>query len=284
MRTRLMRTRVLAIVALGAIAASTAEAQTSTARRTRSSTRIPVSKEPVVPDSVRRDSTPTPAPAAAPAPAPEPAPTVTMRDSTVYPPAPSPAIPRWRYGNGFYIGVGGGAGVPTGAIRNAYNTGFAVQVPIGWDAAYSPFGFRLNLGYTRLDSRSSFRNGATAFPAFLPVQDPQIYSAIADAKLRIPFTRSWFGPSSGLYAVAGGGLNHFRHYNTTFGLSNPEFTNSSTTPSSSETMTRLALNAGGGVGWAFRTTEVFLESRYVTTYMPNERASYVPVILGVNFY
>jgi hypothetical protein len=113
------------------------------------------------------------------------------------------------------------------------------------------------------------------------VEDPQIYSAIADAKLRIPFTRSWFGPSSGLYAVAGGGLNHFRHYNTTFALSNPQFTDPNST---SESMTRLALNAGGGIGWAFRATEVFLESRYVTAFMPNQRASYVPIILGVNFY
>ena len=44
------------------------------------------------------------------------------------------------------------------------------------------------------------------------------------------------------------------------------------------------LNAGGGVSWAFRPGEVFLESRYVTTYMPSERASYVPIILGVNVY
>jgi hypothetical protein len=277
MRTRLMRTRVLAIVALGAVMATTAEAQTSSTRRARPSTRIPLSKEPVAPDSVRRDS--TPAPAAAPAPAP----ISYTRDSTVYAPAPapSPAIRRLRYGNGFYIGVGGGASVPTESINNAYNTGFAIQVPIGWDAPYSPFGFRLDLGYTRLTSRSSFRNAGTAFPAFLPVDDPQIYTAIADAKLRIPFTRSWFGPSSGLYAVAGGGLNHFRHYNTTFALSNPQFTDPNST---SESMTRLALNAGGGIGWAFRATEVFLESRYVTAFMPNQRASYVPIILGVNFY
>jgi hypothetical protein len=281
MRTRLMRTHVLTIVALGAVMATTAEAQTRTARRAKSSTRIPVSKEPVVPDSVRRDSTPAPAPA----PAPEPAPTATApapEPAPAYTPAPTPVVRRWRYGNGFYIGVGGGAGIPTGSIDNAYNTGYAVQVPIGWDAPYTPLGFRVNLGYTHLGARNTFRNPTTG--AFLPVEDPQIYSAIADAKLRIPFTRSWFGPSSGLYAVAGGGVNHFRHYNTTFALSNPEFNDPASTSSSSESLTRLALNAGGGIGWAFRAAEVFLESRYVTTFMPNERASYVPIILGVNFY
>jgi hypothetical protein len=261
--------------------ATTAEAQTSGTRRAKSSTRIPLSKEPVAPDSVRRDSTPTAA--AAPAPEPTPAPVAYRSDSTYYAPAPSPTVRRWRYGNGFYVGVGGGAGIPTGAIRNAYDTGIGVQVPIGWDAAYSPVGFRLNLGYTRLGARSSFRNGLVS-PAFLPEQDPQIWSALADAKLRIPFARNFFGASSGLYAIAGGGVNHFRHYNTTFALTNPEFTNNPIPTIQSESMTRLALNAGGGVSWAFRVTEVFLESRYVTTFMPNERASYVPIILGVNFY
>jgi hypothetical protein len=99
MRTGLTRTRVLAMVALGAMMATTAEAQTRT-RRTRSTTRIPVSKEPVVPDSTVRDSTPAPAPA----PAPEPAPVVTRTDSTtVVTRVETPVVRRWRYGNGWYI-------------------------------------------------------------------------------------------------------------------------------------------------------------------------------------
>ncbi|MFL5607195.1 MAG: hypothetical protein ACJ8AD_12165 [Gemmatimonadaceae bacterium] len=279
MRTGLTRSRVLAIVALGAVMATTADAQTRT-RRTRSTTRIPVSKEPVVPDSTVRDSTPAPAPA----PAPEPAPVVTRTESTtVYTRVESPVVRRWRYGNGWYIGVGGGAGIPTESINNAYNTGYAIQVPIGYDALYSPLGFRLNLGYTRLDARNSFRNTGTT-TAFLPVADPQIYSAIADAKLRIPLTRGWVGPSSGLYAVGGAGVNHFRNYNNTFALSNPEFNDATTPTSTSESLTRFALNAGGGVSWALGAAEVFLESRFVTTFMPHERASYVPIILGLNLY
>jgi hypothetical protein len=279
MRTRLTRTRVLAIVALGAVMATTADAQTRTrsTRRTRSTTRIPVSKEPVVTDSVVvRDSTPAPAPA--------PEPVVTRTESTVVTRVATPVVRMRHYGNGFYIGVAGGAGVPTSAIKNAYNTGYAIEVPIGWDAMFSPIGVRLNLGYTRLDSRTTFRSTPTSTFAALPVADPQIFSAMLDAKLRIPLTRSWYGPSSGLYVVGGGGVNHFRHYNTTFALSNPEFNDTPGTPSSSESLTRLALNAGGGLSWAFRAAEVFVESRYVTSFMPHERASYVPIILGVNFY
>ncbi len=148
---------------------------------------------------------------------------------------------------------------------------------------YSPFGVRLDLGYTRLDARSAFVNTPTG-PAFLPLADPQVYSAILDAKARIPFTRSWYGPSSGLYVVAGGGVNHFRHFNETFALSNPEFIDPVVDPFASESLTRFALNAGGGVSYAFSLAEVFLESRYVTAFMPHRRASFVPIILGVNFY
>jgi len=272
MSIRLTRTRALAIVALGAMLGTTADAQTKP-RRTRSTARIPVSKEPVVPDSTVRDSTP--------APAPEPAPIVYRPEPAPVTPVASPVMRRWRYGNGWYVGVGGGASIPTESINNAYNTGYGIQVPIGYDALYSPFGVRLNLGYARLDARSSFRNTSPP-PAFLPVADPQIYSAMLDGKARIPFTHGWVGSSSGLYAVAGGGVNHFRHYNTTFALSNPEFNDPSTT--TDESLTRFALNAGGGVSWGFRDAEVFLESRFVTTFMPHERASYVPIILGLNFY
>jgi hypothetical protein len=190
-----------------------------------------------------------------------------------------------RYGNGFYIGLGGGAGIPTQSIRNAYNPGYTISVPIGWDAPLAPLGFRVNLGYTRFDARNNFRNPiGTPVTAALATADPQVWSAIADLKLRMPFFNSWFGRTSSVYAVGGGGVNHFRHYNTTFARTNPEFNDPATPPSTSESLTRAALNAGGGIAWGFRATEVFLESRYVTTFMPHERASFVPIVLGVNFY
>ncbi|HEY2065637.1 MAG TPA: hypothetical protein VGG84_06730 [Gemmatimonadaceae bacterium] len=191
-----------------------------------------------------------------------------------------------RYRSGLYMGIGGGAGVPTGGIRDGYNTGYTVAVPIGWQPAESPLGFRVDLGYTHLDARSTFRNtggpigGPTGIGA-LALEDPQLYSALANLKLRL--VHGWLGRSSSIYAVAGGGVTYFRHYNTTFARTNPEF-NSTTTTTTSESLTRGALDAGGGVAWGWHAAEVFLESRYVTAFMPNERASYVPIILGVNFY
>jgi hypothetical protein len=210
-------------------------------------------------------------------------------DSTAYAPQPTTSYPRYRrHYSSFYVGLGGGASIPTGPIRNGYNTGFTVAVPIGWDSPESPLGFRVDLGYTRLDARPTFRNGSLLIVGGTPIiaspatADPQVWSALANLKLRVPFFGSFFGPTSGIYAVGGGGVNHFRHYNTTFALTNPQFDNTTTIPATNETMTRGALDAGGGISWAVGVTEVFLESRYVTTFMPNERASYVPIILGVN--
>jgi hypothetical protein len=196
-------------------------------------------------------------------------------------------MPMRRYGS-FYVGIGGGAGIPTESISNAYNTGYTVAVPIGWDSPLSPLGFRVDLGYTRFDARQTFRNGpvvivdGTTFTALPATADPQIWSALANLKLRVPFFGNFFGPTSGIYAIGGGGVNHFRHYNTTFARTNPQF-DTTATASTTESLTRLALDAGGGISWGVGLAEVFLESRYVTTFMPNERASYVPIILGVTF-
>jgi hypothetical protein len=281
MSTRLIHVHAMALVALSAIMVTTANAQSGT-RRARASTRIPVTKQPPVPDSTKE----TPPPANNPPPVvsePAPAPVVTRTTTTT--PAPLPPMRVRRYGNGFYIGLGGGASIPTQSIRNGYNPGYTVVVPIGWDAPLAPLGFRVNLGYTRFDARSNFRDPiATPVTAALATADPQVWSAIADLKLRMPFFDSWFGRTSSIYAVGGGGVNHFRNFNTTFARTNPEFSDPGAAPTTSESLTRAALNAGGGIAWGFRATEVFLESRYVTTFMPHERASYVPIVLGVNFY
>jgi hypothetical protein len=210
----------------------------------------------------------------------------STRDSTAYTAQPTSYPRPRRHYSSFYVGIGGGAGIPTEPISNAYNTGYTVAVPIGWDSPLSPLGFRVDLGYTRLDARPTFRNGSTvviggtATTASIATADPQIWSALANLKLRVPFLGSFLGPTSGIYAVGGGGVNHFRHYNTTFARTNPQF-DTTATASNTESLTRVALDAGGGVSWAVGLAEVFLESRYVTTFMPNDRASYVPIILGV---
>jgi len=199
-------------------------------------------------------------------------------------------MPMRRYNNGLYIGISAGPSIPVQSIDNAYNTGYMINVPIGWDSPFSPLGFRVDLGYTRLGARNTFRTGPTFIvdgqpqTAALATNSAQIWSALANAKLRLPFLGHFGGgATSGIYAIGGVGVNTFRNYNTTFALTNPEFNDNGTISSNRETLTRFALDAGGGISWGLGNAEVFLESRYVTALTANRRASYVPITLGVAF-
>jgi len=192
-----------------------------------------------------------------------------------------------RYGN-FYVGIGAGAGLPVQGIRNAYDPGVTVDVPLGWDAPLNPLGFRIDLGYTRFNARSTFRDpGAVSNAAILTTENPQVWSALANLKLRLPFLGHFGGgATSGLYAVGGGGINYFRNYGTTFALTNPELDQNGTqtySSTGSSSSTRLALDIGGGLSWGIGMSELFLESRYVTAFTPTRRASYVPILLGLTF-
>jgi hypothetical protein len=203
-------------------------------------------------------------------------------------------MPRYHFGNGMYVGISAGAALPVQAIRNAYNPGVSVDVPIGWDAPLGPLGFRVDLGYTQFNARNAFRNtglptGSGSFgTSSVTTENPQVWSALANAKLRLPFIGRYLpGALSGLYAVGGGGVSYFRNYSTTFAMTNPELnaqtTGAQTSSSSTSSLTRGTLDAGAGLAWGFGASEVFLESRYVTMFTRNERASYVPIMLGVTF-
>lgn len=276
------------------------------ARTTRSSTRIPITKGPVTRTDTAAGSVDTtmvqPTKVDTTTVTPVPVDTTTVRDTmtirdttTVVTPPPTPPettvtappmIVR-RYNNGFYFGIGGGTSVPTGAIRDAYDPGFNVTVPIGWDAPLGPLGLRLDLSYNQLDARSSLRNTGNAV-AITPT-NPQIWSAMADAKFRLPFTGRFIGgATTGLYAIGGVGAHYLRNYSTTFGVTNPN-TNindqgvQAATLQDNGSLWRMGANVGGGLSFGFGSTELFVESRYVHIFTKNQATSYVPIILGLSF-
>jgi hypothetical protein len=260
----------------------------------RSSERIPVSKEP---EPAPAEPAPTPAPAPAPMPAPPVDTAVTAAppppppDTAVTPPPPPPQLPKMpKYYSRFYYGVSAGPSIPVQSIDNGFNTGYTIDVPIGYEFPFYPLGFRLDLGYTNLGSRDSFRNGNAVVvngqlvPVSLATNDAQIWSALVNAKLRLPWLGHFGGGlTSGLYAIGGLGVNTLHNYNTTFALTNPEF-NDGSISADRKTVTRFALNGGGGIQWGLGLATVFVESRYVTAFTPNNNASYVPIILGVSFH
>jgi hypothetical protein len=272
------------------------------AKTTRSSTRIPISKEPVTKtdsaagriDTTMVQQTKVDTTIVTPVVVD----TTTMKDTTTVvtppPPPPPPAettvvappLVVRHYGNGFYVGVGGGMNVPTGAIRDAYDPGFNVTVPIGWDAPTGPLGLRLDLSYNQLDARSALRNNGNAVTT--TSTNPQIWSAMADAKFRLPFTGRFIGgATTGLYAIGGVGAHYLRNYSSTFGLTNPS-TNindqglQAASLQDNGSLWRMGANVGGGISFGFGSTELFVESRYVHIFTKDQATSYVPIILGLS--
>jgi hypothetical protein len=174
-------------------------------------------------------------------------------------------------GRSFYIGLGGGPNIPTGVVNDVYKSGFGVTVPIGWQPMNSPFGLRLDLGYSRLNGRSAGENGLTSQP-----DDPNIWSATANATLDL----LRFGESrrGALYLVGGGGVFRFTDFYN--------FDRSDNDPESAfqgEPVTKGGLTGGAGLAFPIGGTSLFVESRYTTAYTEGENTKWVPVIVGLKW-
>lgn len=214
---------------------------------------------------------------------------------------PFRALRERLFGNGLYAGLGGGATIPVGDAYKAYNEGWGLNAVVGWDPKASPIGVRGTVAYTTLNGRAAgpqIRNPLGRVDVINDFGgsgvDAKQISALVDAKLRIPMGR-FLGATSGVYALAGGGIHHFRDYNSTVFLTNQFYgrgINSfngdasllSASRSESESATRLGLNAGLGASLGIGTAEVFAEARYERVFTQFRALNYVPVILGVQIH
>lgn len=254
-------------------------------------------------DAPSNEVAPTPAPMAPapmPTPAPAPAPMIDsssmMRDTSMststtttstttttvtqeQPPMGRPT----RFGNGFYVGVQGGANFPQNDINTFYKTGYGAGVQMGWDPTTSPIGLRVNAMWNRLQGQDLSRqriNNATFTGRYA---DSDLYSAFADAKLRLPFGR-FLGATSGLYAVGGGGVAYFRNFQTFQNVTGTTAGQSVTGRFNAEDATKFALNGGGGFSFGVGPASLFIEGRYVRVFTQNRNTDYVPVTIGLTFH
>lgn len=188
-----------------------------------------------------------------------------------------------RWGNGFYVGLHGGTQFPQNEINNAYDPGYNAGAMLGWDAQNSPLGVRLNTSWNRLNGRtlSSTDIGGIQFTGAVPNAD--LYSAFADAKLRLPFGR-FLGSTSGLYAVGGAGATYFRNFDRFQAATGNTANQSRTGTFNPEDKTRFAANLGGGVSWGIGNASLFVESRWVRVFTQNRNTDYVPLTVGLTFH
>jgi hypothetical protein len=188
-----------------------------------------------------------------------------------------------RWGNGFYVGLHGGTQFPQNEINNAYDPGYNVGGMLGWDAQNSPLGVRLNGSWNRLNGRtlSNTTIDDVSFTGAVPNAD--LYSAFADAKLRLPFGR-FLGSTSGLYAVGGAGVTYFRNFDRFTTVTGNTANQSRTGTFNPEDVTRFAANLGGGVSWGLGNVSLFVESRWVRVFTQNRNTDYVPLTVGLTFH
>jgi len=201
-----------------------------------------------------------------------PADTTTTRD-TIRTPV-TPTMSSESYGmrrSGWYLGLGAGPNVPTGAVNDFYKTGFNVEVPIGYQPMRSPLGFRIDLGYSRFNGRDAGTNGLTAQP-----DDPNIWSATANLTLDL----MKFGQErrGALYLVGGGGVFRFTDF-----MSTDRSDNDVSSAFQGSPVTKGGLTGGAGLSLPVGGASLFVESRYTTAYTQGEETRWVPVVIGLKW-
>jgi hypothetical protein len=184
-----------------------------------------------------------------------------------------------KFGNGFYVGLGGGANFPQNTLNDVYDVGPSANLQLGYDPQTAPIGLRLNVGYNRLNGRTLGSTGTTR----LEVESSNLYSALLDAKLRLPFGRL-FGATSGLYAVGGGGVTYFQNYQTFQAVSGTPVGGNTAGTLRSEDATRFAANGGVGLDFGIGPASLFAEGRYVRVFTRGRDSNFIPVTLGLRFH
>ena len=172
---------------------------------------------------------------------------------------------------GWYVGLGGGPNVPTGTVSDVYKTGFNVEVPIGWQPASSPLGFRVDLGYSRLNGRSAGTNGLTS-----QLDDPSIWSATAN--LTLDLVKFGENRRGSLYLVGGGGVFRFTDFNNSDASDN-----NATSAFEGSPVTKGGITGGAGLAFPIGGTSLFVETRYTTAYTEGNNTRWVPVVFGLKW-
>jgi hypothetical protein len=194
--------------------------------------------------------------------------------------AEQPSTP--KFGNGLYFGVGGGANFPQNQLNNVYDAGPSANVQIGYDPQTAPIGLRLNLGYNRLNGATLATASTGTTRTTVEAESSNLFSALLDAKVRLPFGRL-FGATSGLYALGGGGVAYFQNYQQFQRVSGTPVGGNTAGTLRAEDATRFAVNGGVGLDFGIGPASLFAEGRYVRIFTQGGNSNYIPVTLGVRF-
>jgi hypothetical protein len=281
-------------------AAAFALASTAAAQNPRSTKRIPIAKEapgevappkvdtitvyktdtlraPVMHDTLRLTST------------------VTVHDTIVQ------NVPMMtRHYGGFYVGLGGGVGLPFGSIRTVNEVGELAQFNVGYQGLKQTFGIRVDGMWNHFSRNPSFSNLGVPFSNH--VDQASVFTGNADVRANLPIFNATLGSSVRFipYLLGGGSVIHYTdlrmkldtHDGTVnpggFGDQHAVFATDDNNATTTGGSTSWGFNFGGGFGFHSGRKEIFIESRGIAwNHGPSgmfDRAWNVPIAFGVNFY
>jgi len=220
--------------------------------------------------------------------------TVTVHDTVIQ---SVPMAP--RHIGGFYVGLGGGVGVPFGAIRTVNNEGELAQFQVGYQGLNQLLGFRVDGMWNHFSRNPNYSNLAVVGTH---VDQASVFTGNADARMNLPIFNMTLGSSVRMvpYLLGGGSLVHYSNLrmrlDTNDGTTNPGgfgdrhavFATDTNTPDVTGSQTEWGFNFGGGLGFHAGKKEVFVESRGIAwKHGPSgmfDRSWNVPIVFGVNFY
>ncbi len=204
-----------------------------------------------------------------------------------------------RHLGGMYVGLGGGLGLPYGAIRTVNEPGQLAQLQVGWQGLNNALGFRVDGTWNRFARNPSFSNLAVTSGH---VDQAQVFTGNADLRLNLPFFNKTLGSSVRFipYLVGGGSLVHYSDLRMKLDAdgSNPNpggfsdqhavFASDANSPSTTGSSTDWGFNFGGGLGFHSGKKEMFIEARGITFQHGSSdmfhRSWNVPIVFGVNFF
>jgi hypothetical protein len=161
--------------------------------------------------------------------------------------------------NSYAVGLGGGAAIPVGKLKDAQTSGFNGLVSLALGVAELPVGVRIDGIYNRFPRSGSIAavSGSSNTSSF------RVSGVLGNLIFAFP------GTSTKAYVIAGGGL-----YYTKLDLAGAK---SERNP---------GLNAGAGFTFGLGPIASFVEARYHFVRRPPDRGGvlhFVPITLGIMF-
>jgi hypothetical protein len=201
-------------------------------------------------------------------------------------------------GTGFYVGAAAGAVVPTGNLNNlGYNSGFNVNIPIGWHKQNQVFGARMDLGYAQFRGRDFSGRLVDGSGFLLNNNSPKIFSATLNLTAHLPLI-----PSHNLnaYALTGLGVYQFREFGSKSSLGGflGNDLTSTNGPGYQSVRNKAGAQFGAGLEYGIGPAALYVESRVVNVFAHRadnvqfndffganrgQNVRWVPIMVGVNF-